>query len=105
MGCTFIDIMTSNYFDDAENEQTRQYLMISAYNTGAGNVSVAYTGDTNLSEAFSKINSMSPQENYKHLRKNLEYEEARNYLKKVTERREMYSGWKKKIKEDTSKGK
>jgi len=105
MGCTFIDIMTSRYFKEAENQQTRQYLMISAYNTGAGNVSVAYTGDTNLSQAFSKINNMSPEENYKHLRKNLEYEEARNYLKKVTERREMYRGWKKKIKEETNKGK
>jgi membrane-bound lytic murein transglycosylase C len=94
MGCTFIDILTSRYFDEVENNTTRQYLAISAYNTGAGNVSVAYTGDTNLSEAFSKINSMSPRENYDHLRKNLEYEEARNYLKKVTSRRDQYSKWK-----------
>lgn len=99
MGCTFIDIMTSRYFRLAKDETTRLYLAISAYNTGTGNVSVAYTGDTNLSKAFSKINSMTPQENYEHLRKNLEYEEARNYLKKVTSRREQYSKWKRQKRE------
>lgn len=96
MGCTFIDILTSRYFKRAKDETTRQYLMISAYNTGAGNVSVAYTGDTNLSQAFRKINSMTPQENYNYLRENLEYEEARNYLKKVTTRRDKYAEWKRK---------
>lgn len=99
MGTTYIDLLTSRYFKEVKNPKTRQYLMICAYNTGAGNVSVAYTGDTNLSEAFSKINSMSPEENYTHLRKNLEYAEARNYLKKVTKRRKQYSKWKRKIKE------
>ncbi|MEL7833346.1 murein transglycosylase domain-containing protein [Fodinibius sp. Rm-B-1B1-1] len=94
MGTTFLDIMESNYFDRADNNTTREYLITAAYNTGAGNVSVAYTGDTNLSKAFSKINSMSPEENYNYLRKNLEYAEARNYLKKVTTQREKYSQWK-----------
>ena len=94
MGCTFIDILTSNYFAEVKNEQTREYLMISAYNTGAGNVAVAYTGDTSLSAAFPKINGMGPQQNYDHLRQNLEYAEARNYLKKVTSRQEQYSKWK-----------
>ncbi|WP_441000728.1 murein transglycosylase domain-containing protein [Fodinibius sp. SL11] len=99
MGTTFIDIMSSNYFDRAEDQTTREYLMICAYNTGAGNVAVAYTGNTNLSKAFSKINSMSPEQNYKHLRENLEYAEARNYLKKVTTQRDRYSQWKRKVEE------
>jgi membrane-bound lytic murein transglycosylase C len=99
MGTTFIDIMRSNYFARAEDETTREYLMICAYNTGAGNVAVAYTGDTNLSSAFSKINDMSPEENYNHLRTNLEYAEARNYLKKVTSQRERYAQWKQKVEE------
>jgi membrane-bound lytic murein transglycosylase C len=100
MGTTFIDIMESNYFNHARDQVTREYLIICAYNTGAGNVSVAYTGDTNLSKAFSKINSMSPEENYKHLRKNLEYAEARNYLKKVTTQRDRYSQWKRRVEEE-----
>lgn len=100
MGTTFIDIMESNYFNRAEDEITREYLIICAYNTGAGNVAVAYTGDTNLSKAFPKINSMSPEENYKHLRQNLEYAEARNYLKKVTTQRERYSQWKRQVEEE-----
>lgn len=100
MGTTFIDIMESNYFDRAEDNLTREYLIICAYNTGAGNVAVAYTGSTNLSKAFSKINSMSPEENYQHLRKNLEYAEARNYLKKVTTQRDRYSQWKREVREE-----
>lgn len=96
MGCTFIDILTNNYFDGVEDQTTLLYLMISAYNTGAGNVAVAYTGDTSLSEALPKINSMGPEENYNYLRENLEYEEARNYLKKVTDRRVQYMKWKRK---------
>ena len=99
MGTTFIDIMESNYFERVQHEKTREYLMICAYNTGAGNVSVAYIGDTNLSKAFSKINSMSPEENYNHLRENLKYAEARNYLKKVTSQREKYSQWKRQVEE------
>lgn len=95
MGCTFIDLLTNNYFDEVEDQTTLLYLMISAYNTGAGNVAVAYTGDTNLSQAFPKINSMGPEDNYDYLRENLEYEEARNYLKKVTDRRVQYMKWKK----------
>ncbi len=94
MGCTFIDILSSNYFKKAKDTTTREYLMISAYNTGAGNISIAYTGNTNLSRAFAKINSMSPKENYSYLRENLEFAEARNYLKKVTTRRDQYSEWK-----------
>ncbi len=97
MGTTFMDIMDSNYFDRAEDDLTREYLIIRAYSTGACNVAVAYTGDTNLSKAFSKINSMSPEENYKHLRQNLEYAEARNYLKKVTTQRDRYNKWKRQV--------
>ena len=99
MGTTFIDIMESNYFDRAEDDLTREYLIICAYNTGAGNVAVAYTGNTSLSKAFSKINTMSPEENYAYLRKNLEYAEARNYLKKVTSQRDRYDQWKRKVEE------
>lgn len=105
MGCTFVDILTSRYFDGVDDPKTKQYLMISAYNTGAGNVARAYTGNTSLSAAYPKINKMSPQENYDYLRKNLGAAETRNYLKKVTDRRKQYSNWKRKIKESEAKGK
>lgn len=94
MGCTFIDILGERYFKSVKNETTRLYMIISAYNTGAGNVAVAYTGDTGLRRAIQEANSMSAEENYEHLRENLEYAEARNYLKKVTTQREKYDRWK-----------
>lgn len=94
MGCTFIDILSTRYFKSVKNETTRLYMIISAYNTGAGNVAVAYTGDTGLRGAIQKANSMSAEENYEFLRENLEYAEARNYLKKVTSQRQKYNSWK-----------
>lgn len=95
MGCTFVDILKSRYFKNVESKLTKEYMVISAYNTGQGNVSIAYTGDTRVSEAIRKANNMSDQENYDYLRKNLEYEEARNYLKKVNTQRLKYEKWKK----------
>ena len=67
-------------------QKLRSYLLICADNTGAGNVSRAFLGKTRLSEAFSKINSFSPNEVFKHLVRNLMYEETRHYLVRVNKR-------------------
>ena len=95
LGCTYVDILTSRYFRDIDNELTREYLAVSAYNTGAGNVAKAYIGSTNLNKAISEMNSRNPEENYELLVDNLPYKETRDYLKKVTERKELYNSWKK----------
>lgn len=102
LGCVYVDILTNRYFKGIENQETREYLAISAYNTGAGNVAKAYIGSTNLSRAKQKMNNMNPEQNYELLRKELPYKETRDYLKKVTERRELYNSWKK---EGETKGK
>jgi membrane-bound lytic murein transglycosylase C len=94
MGAAFIQLMGDRYFDGVSSETTKSYMVISAYNTGAGNVANAYSGKMVLSGAIREANKMNDQENFKFLRKNLEYEEARNYLKKVTDQRKIYSSWK-----------
>ena len=64
---------------------------VAAYNTGAGNVSKALTNDTKLRPAISKVNRMSSgSELYNTLINDLEYDETRNYLKKVWERKNKY---------------
>jgi len=92
-GCTYYDILTRQYIRGVNSPVVLEYLAISAYNTGAGNVARAYTGNTNIRQAVLIANEMSDQENYEHLLANLPYEETRNYLQKVTERRDNYKTW------------
>ncbi|MGL5901826.1 MAG: hypothetical protein ACRCZO_04010, partial [Cetobacterium sp.] len=51
-----------------------------------GNVAKAFTGNTNLTKALPKINSMTSKEVYNKLLKDLPYDETKGYLKKVAER-------------------
>lgn len=64
--------------------------MIAGYNTGAGNVSRAFTGNTNLNKALPLINGYGYNQLYNHLTTKLGTEEARNYVSGVTQRREKY---------------
>lgn len=93
LGCAYVEILTGRYFKNVDVSESREYLAIAAYNTGAGNVAKAFVGSTNLGKAMSVINANSPQENYDQLMKNLPYEETIHYLEKVTERREQYKQW------------
>lgn len=67
------------------------YCSIAAYNTGAGNVAKAFIGSYNINRASAKINKMTPEQVYKHLMKNLPYNETKKYLKKVTDRVSAYN--------------
>lgn len=93
MGSVYINILSNRYLRGVEDPLVRDLLVISAYNTGAGNVARAYTGATNLRRALPVINSKTPEETYEFLIVNLPYEETRDYLQKVTTRRDMYREW------------
>lgn len=92
-GCTYVDILMNQYIRGVTSPQVHEYLAISAYNTGAGNVARAYTGNTRIREAVAMANQMSEEENYEHLIANLPFDETRDYLQKVTERRLQYQAW------------
>jgi membrane-bound lytic murein transglycosylase C len=83
LGTTYLHLLNSRYFGKVRNHQTRQYLIIAAYNTGAGNVAKAFTGKMKLRPAIQKINSMTPDQVYAHLIKHLPYEETRTYLSRI----------------------
>lgn len=92
-GSTYIDILMNRYMRGIEDKTVHEYLVICAYNTGAGNVARAYINSTNFSKARSKINSMSAQENYDYLLANLPWPETQDYLKKVSSRKAQYQEW------------
>lgn len=91
-GTAYLDILNSKYLRKIENDESRLYCVIAAYNTGAGNVARAFNQDrsTNIGKASKVINSMSPNEVYKQLIEKLPYDETKGYLKKVSSRIALY---------------
>jgi membrane-bound lytic murein transglycosylase C len=106
IGSAYLKRIYYGYMRKIKNPLSRLYCTIAAYNTGAGNVACAFNsnekdskgrtkcrrsrGDYNIIKASSKINSMSPNEVYNYLLKNLRYDEPKHYLKRVTKRMYIY---------------
>ena len=90
MGCAYLNILMYRYLQSIENEESRVYCAIAAYNTGAGNVARTFTGNTSMGPASRRINSMSPDQVFQTLVQKLPYEETRNYMQKVTPRYKAY---------------
>ncbi|CDT83956.1 Membrane-bound lytic murein transglycosylase C [Vibrio coralliirubri] len=91
-GTAYLDILNSKYLRKIENDQSRLYCMIAAYNTGAGNVARAFNKDrsTSIGKASKVINQMTPEQVYNQLVAKLPYDETKNYLKKVSSRIALY---------------
>ncbi len=91
-GTAYLDILNSKYLHKIENDESRLYCVIAAYNTGAGNVARAFNKDrsTSIGKASKVINKMTPEEVYNHLVAKLPYDETKNYLKKVNSRIALY---------------
>ena len=90
LGCAYLGKIRHQYFQNIKDDEKALMCTVAAYNTGVGNVSRALTNSTKISPAVKKVNKMSSQELYDTLLRDLKYEETRNYLKKVWERKEKY---------------
>ena len=90
LGAGYLNMLMTRTFAEVKDVRSRMLCAIAAYNTGAGNVSRALTGGTSVSKAVVKINTMSYDQLFSYLKRNLPYEETRNYIQKVTERMEKY---------------
>jgi membrane-bound lytic murein transglycosylase C len=87
-GTAYLHILYYRYLKAINHPENRLYCAIAAYNTGAGNVAVAFNGREsknkfNINIAAGIINSMTPEQVYEHLKNKLEYAEARGYIVKV----------------------
>ena len=80
--------MENKYLNDIKNPVSREYCVIAAYNTGAGNV--LRTFDPDRDRAPHRINSLGPLQVYNTLRRKLPYDETRRYLTKVMDAKKSF---------------
>lgn len=92
LGATYLNMLLFDYWmKNVGNIPSREYLAISGYNTGPGNVARAFTGSTGkLNEARDRANGMRADEVFDFLRVNLPYSETRDYLLRVSAARRHY---------------
>ena len=88
LGTAYLNILAYNQLEGVGNDVSREYCLISAYNTGAGNVLKVFS--RNRTEAVNAINRSSSSTVYKKLRAGLPYQETRDYLKKVVDYRKQF---------------
>jgi len=88
LGSAYLGVLSYDLLEDIDNEISREYCIISAYNTGPRNVLKTFAGDSTA--AINHINSLEPPAVYDRLRNNLPYQETRDYLVKVVTFRKQF---------------
>lgn len=90
LGTGYLRLLMTTSFAKVEDPRCRMLCAIAAYNTGAGNVSRAITGNTNISKAIPQINTMSYDQLFNHLKRYLPHAETQDYIQKVTSKMQKY---------------
>ena len=93
LGTAYLKLLMTRELKKIKDPECKQLCAIASYNTGAGNLSRAFTGKTNIRSASNQINKLDYDELYEFLSVNLPYDETRKYIKKVTERMKLYKDW------------
>lgn len=90
LGCAYLHHLQQHVFKTKADDRKGLYCAVSAYNTGAGNVSRVFTGKRRISDALPLIKKYKAEDLYNKLVKELPYEETRHYLRKVIGRIPLY---------------
>lgn len=84
LGAAYLNVLAADELAAIADPVSREYCVISAYNTGSGNVLRTFGGSSgNRDGALARINGLSAPAVYDTLRKQLPYAETRQYLQKV----------------------
>lgn len=91
LGAAYLSVLSFDELDGVTDPVSREYCVISAYNTGPGNVMRAFGGSSkNRVAALDDINRLSAPAVYSQLRERLPYAETREYLQKVVGFRRLF---------------
>jgi len=93
LGCAYLNILMTRYLRKIDDPLSRMYCSICAYNTGAGNVSKAFTGERRVGPAARIINTMTPDEVLSRLKQDLPYQETKDYITRILDRMKYYEEW------------
>jgi membrane-bound lytic murein transglycosylase C len=88
LGAAYLGLLTHNHLEKIGNNVSREYCVISAYNTGPSNALKPFSADKVA--AINSINGMQPPAVYEKLRVGLPYAETRQYLEKVVNYRKQF---------------
>ena len=88
LGVAYLHVLSYDQLEQIENQVSREYCVISAYNTGPRNMYKAFSSDS--VDAVNRINGLEPPAVYDRLRANLPYQETREYLAKVVAFRKQF---------------
>lgn len=88
LGTAYLNVLSFNELEKVANPVSRDYCVISAYNTGPGNV--LRTFSRNQVAAINEINGLEPPALYDRLRSSLPHDETRQYLAKVVAYRKQF---------------
>ena len=89
MGIAYLRWLADNKWQKVTNPTNQTYCLICSYNGGPGTIYKAMTGKMNKigqekwDKMISDLSTMDSQKLYKKLRKDVPYEETRNYIEKV----------------------
>ncbi len=95
MGIGYMRWLDDNKWSKVTNKTNRQYCIICSYNGGPGTIYKAMTGKMrNIGDKwepmFVNLSKMDSQKLYRKLRKDVPFEETRNYIRLVTEKMNKY---------------
>ncbi len=74
LGCAYLSKIRHKYFKSIKDDERAYICAVPAYNTGIGNVAKALVNQAKLKPASQKANSMSPDQLYKKLHKDLKHQ-------------------------------
>ncbi|NPA11195.1 MAG: DUF3393 domain-containing protein [Epsilonproteobacteria bacterium] len=89
IGSAYLNVLFYRYLKAIKNPISREYLAISSYNAGIGNVFKVFS--VRRDRAIAIINSLTPREVYYRLINRLPTREAREYLPKVLKHKKMFA--------------
>lgn len=88
LGVAYLSVLSDSEFHAIDNQSSRDYCVIAAYNTGAHNVTRTFSADHQT--ALAAINGLEPPALFERLRTSLPYEETRQYVVRVTGYRRQF---------------
>lgn len=88
LGAAYLGLLSNSHLEKIGNSVSREYCVISAYNTGPSNALKPFS--TDKVTAINSVNSMQPPAVYEKLRTGLPYAETRQYLEKVVNYRKQF---------------